>query len=80
MARGRLLRLQPRAGEPDWRPFSSDVDTGSRKNASKQKSWSPVLIQSEPGSRTCTQSVQELRTSRNEARRFCAVIQRTNLF
>jgi hypothetical protein len=29
--------------------FSSEVETGSRKeNASKQKDWSPVLIQSEP--------------------------------
>jgi hypothetical protein len=31
------------------RAFSSEVDTGSRKeNASKQKTRAPVLIQSEP--------------------------------
>jgi hypothetical protein len=37
----------------DARAFSSEVDAGSRKeNASKQKMRSPVLIPSEPGSRS----------------------------
>ncbi len=53
-----MARLTCREGGRERvKAFSSEVDTGSRKENAPNKEWSPVLIQSEPGFRLSTRLI-----------------------